>query len=348
MTTFNIVHLTDLHFAEIPKRANIFTKIGSIRKGTSRMPPSHNPQVAERVAAWLYAETQQLEAAGDQLDALILSGDLATTGIQDDLEAAFRYVDTPPALRYFGDALPGIPRDSPHLATIAGLAKHCLLIPGNHDRYMDNGGEAGGKVFNRVFKKYWKGNKDGVIGIIIPKPAAGPAGASADGFERLAIIGGDGCLRDAAHASLPTYQWTQGYLYPDTEEEFKAKTLEARRQFPDIAVIWVIHFPPHPSVPSREAMRRYDLIAQASDQLGVAIILSGHTHLNRAYPPGTASAIWNGGSATQFAEKRGNWVQFIKIEVANNRLVSASRQNFKWEKRNSVYDFFPDSLNTIP
>ena len=97
-----------------------------------------------------------------------------------------------------------------------------------------------------------------------------------------------------------------------------------------------------------EALRHYQLIEQASRQLGVAVILSGHTHYNRAYPAGRGSAIWNGGSATQYAESKGNWVQLLKIEVANNRLVQASRQNYNWKIQNSMHDFFPNSVDTLP
>jgi hypothetical protein len=77
----------------------------------------------------------------------------------------------------------------------------------------------------------------GVVGKIISKPA-GPA--PADGLEQLAIIGADGCLRATADASSKWVQKSQGYLYRDTEQALKEKTGEARQQFPEIAVIWVI------------------------------------------------------------------------------------------------------------
>jgi predicted phosphodiesterase len=353
MAVFNVVHLTDLHFGEVPNQTNIFShkvrrKLASIRTGAWRMPASHNPHRAGRAAALLYEETERLETAGDQLDALVLSGDLATTGLQEDLEAAFRYVDVPPASTYFRAPALGERRDSPHLATIAELAEKCILVPGNHDRFQNDKCEAGGKLFDTIFKKYWASNTDGVVATIIPKPFSGPGPPPADGLERLAIIGADGCLRDVADASFKWMQMSQGYVYDDTEKALIAKTEEARRKFPDIVVIWVIHFPPHVTVPLYEVLRNYHLIERASRRLGVAVILSGHTHDNRVYDAGSGSAIWNGGSATQYAEGKGNWIQILQIEVTNNRFVRASRQNYKWKIEHSVLDFFLDSENSLP
>jgi predicted phosphodiesterase len=278
---------------------------------------------------------------------LILSGDLATTGLPGDLETAFRYVDAPPAFQHFRAPAPGERRGTQHLATIAELAQNCILVPGNHDRFKNNNCEAGGRLFDSIFGKYWAGNTDGVVGKIISKPASKSGPAPADGLERLAIIGADGCLRKTAHASFKWMQKSQGYLYDDTEKALRDKTDEARRQFPDIAVIWVIHFPPHPTLPLYEVLRNYHLIEQASQQIGVAVVLSGHTHHNQVYPAGSGSAIWNGGSATQHAESRGNWIQSLKIEVANNQFVRASRQSYRWEIRGFAHDFFSVSVPDI-
>ena len=118
--------------------------------------------------------------------------------MKEGLDAALRYVDAPPTFYYFRAPAPGERHDSQHLATVASLAKSCILIPGNHDRFRSNKCQAGGKLFDTVFSKYWAGNKDGVVGKIISKPASA---ALADSLERLAIIGADGCLRDANDAS---------------------------------------------------------------------------------------------------------------------------------------------------
>ena len=277
MAVFNVAHLTDLHFGDVRSIDNfggntVRRKLASLWTRNWRMPASNNPQRAEHLAAWLFRETARLEIEGGQLDALVLSGDLATTGLQEDLDAAFRYVDAPPASTYYQTPAAGERRAGPHLATIAGLAQKCVLVPGNHDRFQNNKCEVGGELFDTVFKKYWAGNKAGVLDTIISKPFSGSGPAPSDGLEQLAIIGADGCLRDAEQASSGWMQMGQGYVYPDTEDELIAKTEDARRQFPDITVIWVIHFPPHVSVPLWEVLRNYHLIERASQQLGVAVI----------------------------------------------------------------------------
>jgi len=251
---------------------------------------------------------------------------LATTGLQADLDAALQYIDAPAVNRHFRAPRAGEPPNSPHLATIAGLAK-TFLIPGNHDRYQNNKGNAGGVLFDQTFASYWARNTHGVIASILEKPVPG---SSFNEVEHLALIGVDACLQLNAHASGALGHLGQGYVYANTLAELQAKTKFARTQYPDIAVIWVVHFPPR-LVKSTEQLLRYNLIEQASNSLRVNLILSGHTHENYVYPAGIGTAVWNGGSATQFAESRGNWIQCLDVEVLNDRFVAATRRNYSWD-----------------
>ncbi|MHC2585405.1 metallophosphoesterase family protein [Bradyrhizobium diazoefficiens] len=347
MVKFNIVHLTDLHFGGMPKRPNILSKarhkLPSVWNGTWLLPPTHDPKIASSLASWLYQKAAALAATGDQLDAIVLSGDLATTGMQTDLEAALRYIDTAPASTYFRSPARGQHAADDDLATIAGLAAHYLVVPGNHDRFENNNCDAGGTHFDSVFAKYWSGSKTrGVTGKIIEKATSQAAGSS---LERLAIFCVDGCLRDPAHAKPKLAQKSQGAVYRETAIELKTRTEAARQMFPDISVIWVIHFPPHYSIPPREAMRHYFHIEQASRSLNVDVILSGHTHVNFVYPADRASLIWNGGSATQFAEGHGNWIQLLDIDVAKNQIQQASRYNYRYLPKTD--DFALDSVDRM-
>jgi hypothetical protein len=332
MAVFNAVHLTDLHFGSVPNRTNalqantIRRKLGSIWQGSTKLPATQDQGIAERAAAWVYDKSARLQAAGDTLDALVLSGDLATTGLQADLDAALQYIDAPPVNGHFRAPRTGEPPNGPHLATIAGLAK-TFLIPGNHDRYQNNGGDAGGMLFDQVFASYWARNTHGVIASILEKPVPG---SSSNEVEHLALIGVDACLRQNSHANGIGRHWGQGHVYSNTSTELEAKTNFARARYPDIAVIWVVHFPPH-LVGATEQLLHHDLIEKASKRLRVSLILSGHTHENHVYPAGAGSTIWNGGSATQFAESRGNWIQCLDVEIVKNRFVKATRRNYSWD-----------------
>lgn len=341
MAVFNLVHLTDLHFGHLPNQTNIAQSNLFRRKlgrATRRLlaPATHDLVISERVAAWVFDTSARLEHEDDTLDALVLSGDLATTGQQDDLDAALQYIDAPPAKDFYRAPAPGEEDDSAHLATVAELANLCFLIPGNHDRYKNNSGNAGGTRFDAVFNKYWSNNTHGVIASIIEKPATA---SSFDQLERLALVGADGCLRRRADAPmLGAFERSQGFVYPNTLTALKEKTIEARRQFPGITVIWVIHFPPHGNVSWYERMFEYENVEAASKVLNVSVILSGHTHENLVYPVGLGSTIWNGGSATQYAESRGNWIQYLEIEIVKSRLIRAERVNYQYNDNTGNFD----------
>jgi predicted MPP superfamily phosphohydrolase len=326
MAVFNIVHLTDLHFGQVSDRKS-FT-----RQWVYQGPPTHNLQRAEHLAAWLYEKTDELEAAGDRLDALVLSGDLATTGIPDDLRTAFKYIDGPATNLYYRDPEPQeAHKGRQHFATISGLARRCILIPGNHDRYKSNYGEPAGAEFNNVFDKYWNKHIEGVVGTVLSKPSNGT-------LECLAVIGADACLRDEKHAT-PFCSMSQGYAYPEMRDALVNKTKAIREVHPNIAVIWFIHFPPWPVFPALR-MLQYQIIAKASADWGVAVVLSGHTHLNTVLQPTVGTTIWKGGSATQYRERKGHWIQYLEVEVQSDRIVGATRTNLRWTRIGNLYDYF--------
>jgi hypothetical protein len=102
------------------------------------------------------------------------------------------------------------------------------------------------------------------------------------------------------------------------------QTEAARNAYPDIVVVWFIYFPPNPDIVLHECLLNYDLVEQASKTYGVAVVLSGHTHRNIVYPARNGCEIWNGGSATQFSEPKGNWIQLLKFEVSHRPTSSRS------------------------
>jgi 3',5'-cyclic AMP phosphodiesterase CpdA len=62
----------------------------------------------------------------NQIDLLLISGDIATTGLPEDLRIGLRYINNSPVNTYFG---------SDWAATVRSSAFPILLMPGNHDRF---------------------------------------------------------------------------------------------------------------------------------------------------------------------------------------------------------------------
>src|SRR4051812_35529063 len=97
MAIFRLLHASDLHIAAKPERvgiSDIIPKAGlrfpRIRTdGTASWPhrrrlaltSSYSPDILEALIELVYDE-------GDQLDVVLLSGDLATTGKENDLQKA--------------------------------------------------------------------------------------------------------------------------------------------------------------------------------------------------------------------------------------------------------------------
>jgi hypothetical protein len=342
MATFNIVHLSDFHFGEVSDRKKAWRPLSQKNK---KIPATHDSTLAELVARWVYFRAEQLESSGDRLDAMILTGDLATTGLKEDLNVALNYIDSNPTRLWYRSPTADEPPTLPlrHRATLKGLADLCLLVPGNHDRFKNNDCDAGGIEFDTVFDAFWAKNLNGVIATVIPKKKSEEDNAS----DYLALIGADGCLRSGSDATDPwLHQMCQGYLYNNTFEAMKLKTEEAQRLYPGVVVVWFIHFPPTGIVHSWERLRYYERLEQASKTYNVAFVLSGHTHLKEVYPAKLGSTIWNGGSATQFAEKRGHWIHFLQLEVTQGMLIRATRDNFLWD--NNIGNWRKESADVLP
>src|SRR5689334_15820204 len=112
MTVFHIAHLSDLHFGATSKRGNLQSaglrrKASALGQGNALMPATHDPRCAEQLAAALYQHEATLRDEGDSLDLLIVSGDLGTTGMQGDLEAAQSYLEAQPSQFWFRRPAPG-------------------------------------------------------------------------------------------------------------------------------------------------------------------------------------------------------------------------------------------------
>src|SRR5258708_1354285 len=148
---------------------------------------SHDPDLAEYMAMIAH----EGQTRGD-IDLALITGDLARTGADDDLETAFDYVNSPAKRGWLTEE--GKP-------TLRGTSGFVTLLPGNHDRYA--GGPAcfpGGVSFDTVFAAYWGAGQGVQLLRVLTSPT---------GDERLAIVGADLSLTDAAAAEPPHHYFVQ-------------------------------------------------------------------------------------------------------------------------------------------
>lgn len=304
MSRVSLLHISDLHISKYPalpvmSRRSPGNYYHAIRKHT---------YAASHGSGQLNALVNLVHDVKDSLDGILITGDIATTGLDFDLSKALVFVE-------------GVPdahdeRTSGGFPTLSGAGKPVYLLPGNHDRYkLRFGGlgyAPGGKRFGKIFHSHWK--RDVKRSAIIKTDLA------------VGIIASDFSLRKTVHAQWPNIfvnAYSQGKAYEDIVKLCIAETVafeNEHKEKKDVFIIWAVHFPPVPEQ-GKSYMRLIDRqrLVLAANNYGVSLILSGHTHdpfdfkspRNRFHALGT-------GSTTQADSPEGNFCQLISIENSRN------------------------------
>lgn len=233
-----------------------------------------------------------IEQEDPNLNAIIITGDLATTGLKVDLEKGLDFLE------------------GSSIQSISSTSAAKLLLPGNHDRYRYtvNGFlyAPGDPLFDTTFKDHWTG----------PVQAYAPL-RNADGLSVI-IIAADFSLQSEQDCTLPLLKVSrlaQGRVYPlllkqlvSLTKDFKA---EERKHGYTPVVLWALHFPPFfvPEHSGRIAQAIYGMTKNLIDEKrlvwrareeNVYAILAGHTHEAQDYVTKRARVrVLCAGSATQ-------------------------------------------------
>jgi predicted phosphodiesterase len=279
----------------------------------------------------------------DDFDALILTGDIATTGDSNDLEKARVFLEGPPGGR----------NDYEAELTIAGLIQPVHVLPGNHDRYTysDLGFlySPGGNEFDQILQRHWSGK----VKVFSP-----PIRKEQDEISVLVVAADFGLQRpeDCTWPLLKVNRLAQGRVYPNILDELRAATAAAqeseRAQYPrnTIVTLWAVHFPPFFPYSGRfEFMHRrthnlideHDLVARAAE-CGVQAILAGHTHKADDYPAGREQVrVLCAGTATQ-NEDSDRQIQILNISKGWDGEIDIEVENYLLDVDASTFVRHPD------
>lgn len=319
--SWGLVQISDLHFCATPRRANLWKYVKlrleethkDARRLTSEvapvifLPESHCPELAEFLARKIFS-------IRDQIDLLLISGDIATTGLTEDLNIGLGYVANPQVNLHFG---------ADGNASLRSDAFRILLMPGNHDRFRNTSGESGCRTFDLTFDEYW-GESD---------PEISAAILTGSDEDPLSVIVADFSLRSDQDSTVPNrwMRYGQGFAYPDIVEKMVTKTAQVRKKWERSGVIWVTHFPPSEDGGffGYRQLRYFERVVDAAISNDIKLILAGHIHERKTIELSDLKIIC-AGSGCLFAEKRGNWLHKLEIEVKNGIATLANKTDYHW------------------
>lgn len=366
MATVRILHASDLHISRhkeivspidqilglrdldyldvrtVAKQAN--SAFRALRKGMNAS--SYQPHVLKRLAHFIYvaAKRKQLNGATitedepDKIDAVLFSGDLATTGKYEDIRKVKDFFTAPFNNRYPYESVT-------HQATLSALSIPVWYLPGNHDRfestkdwtnlqYLKNVRlpiffNTGGTNFDIELIDYL----NHPVRMLGEVKARDPNGSEL----RVVAIAADFSLR-RFHDHEGSFGWlAQGKVYKHVLDRLVQVTKAATTQNDGSAVclIWAVHFPPGFPLLSRAHRLLLDsqLISEAN-QCGVRAILAGHTHEQTQYRnPKMNFDVFCCGSSTQYVPPRSsgaNRFQILNIALNGSNEIGINVEHYKY------------------
>tara|TARA_R100001086_G_scaffold197936_1_gene114335 strand:+ start:232 stop:1059 length:828 start_codon:yes stop_codon:yes gene_type:complete len=262
----------------------------------------------------LEAVAEFVDSNASGLDCIVISGDLATSGIARDLRVAFDFIDKNGAGSWYRDGDP----------VLNNQDRPILIVPGNHDHY--NGNEAGpnSKNFSLQFASYLRSFKGRRVGYDI---------FVKDG-EAVAFVLGDLSFRSPKDAKNIRHRYGGGLADDDTLRDLRDLTHQIRRlpqlENLPLKVVWVIHFAPFVCSSTLEltGFRKVTLSARSVD---VDAIFCGHTHVRATHKEDDVE-IWCGGAATSV-----DCESFIHVVEVDVKAGSCGVTDFKFDKSEGAF-----------
>lgn len=297
MVRFALLHASDLHFYRREHTVGLPDSLPALARGDISplnvgLVSSHDLHLADALAQFAFVNR-------DGLDAVLVSGDLATTGDVQDLTLALTF-------------LTAVPSDGDYhtpegLPTLAAAGKPILLLPGNHDRF----GPAwklypgGNTRFDDLFGNYWRAGRGAQV-----------LWAGQRDGAHLALVGADFCLAAGDNAGLAVYgHFGRGHVTEEVTDPLVALTQEVRQQHPHGVILWVIHFEPDAA---ENTLALYDpdgLLGEAVAQARPDAILCGHTHLASTEKQFANARVFVSGTTTQWYAPYGNYLQVVEANI---------------------------------
>lgn len=319
---FRFLHISDLHLCKEVNRRNL----QSLLKFT----PSRYLDVANSAYSYglrslmhpasyksgaLNALSEFLHDRPNAYDAIILSGDVSTSGSPIDHNIAFEYVDKAPTAKWRSKEGPVLCRG----------ATPVIVCPGNHDNYSTSNSNPNAMAFALRFGKYMPHYGLNRVGYQI----------FAEGQNALALIYGDFGFQTRSDARNRLHLMGGGKVHSNVLNDLVAltKRFKANQQLKDYkkSVIWMIHFAPFQCQWSfLELTDRHKVMAAAA-QNGVKNILCGHTHERSEHKAGGVTVFCSGSASSVECQ---NEIHEIVFDINSETI---SRKDFSWSRQEGAF-----------
>jgi 3',5'-cyclic AMP phosphodiesterase CpdA len=376
MGYIRILHASDLHISIHKQLRSPLDRLGDIRDSWDvpsraiadalRLPKSfltswwkkmsassYDPETLEALAEFIYENAKRkLDAGGNEiteegdgkLDAVVITGDLATTGSTDDVEMVSKFLRAT-----FNPRHPHRSRESDYRgATLSAVRVPVLCLPGNHDRFVPTHErymeifpiffKPGGTEFDLLVADY----SQGVVHSIELTDEL-----SHGRRLRVVVLAADltlGHFDD--HTRL--FGWlAQGKAHVHVCRRLVAMTERLREQKKEdevLCVLWAIHFPPDfPGVHDHSRLISERKLIKAANRAGVHAVLAGHTHQQLTYHnPSMSFKVFCCGTTTQHEPRasvgggderdatKGNFFQIITVTADGADRVELSTRDYRF------------------
>ena len=327
MAVFSLVHASDLHIGVRPDFTNGYdagSYLGWFKQAFSReiagsiTPSTFWPDVASRF-------THEMDQLAEELDAIIITGDIATTGSKADVRAAADFIKGVVPSSWVGSERAFRP-------LVADFLPPVILMPGNHDRYEPPSLRPQSLEFETAFGPCWDFSPTNT-GQFAHHRFAHTVEIQKDDCS-LVICTVDFSLPDLSDA-LPAGKLGLGYLgqgivkrkqnLPYAKltplDELVQQTEWAKENIENCSVVWCVHFPPaFPSIASDMQLIDEHYLIDAAEELGIKIILSGHTHVYRSYLARSGLRVICCGTTTAKSTSSGH--QYLRLEIDTNNMFN--------------------------
>jgi 3',5'-cyclic AMP phosphodiesterase CpdA len=313
MTSIRILHASDLHIAVPDQRRSFKDSVKDAIFSLPRHSPkatwkalrkmsiasSYEPRALKHLAEFIVhnakgvkpdvmqyteetAAQHSLELLKEKLDAIVITGDLATTGLDEDLKRVKLFLSEP-----YDSDVPHKPIDRRTIvATLSALDQTrtpVAFLPGNHDRYW----------FHWKVPTYMPGHPafDLLLSNYSSQPVQTTPVTAEHNALRVVILAADFTLSRFRDHEGPFGWIAQGKVYEDANNDILGdlvgKTLSEIETCPanvPLCILWAVHFPPDFKGQSgQHKLINGSRLLEEADRLHVNGILAGHTHYQRKY-----------------------------------------------------------------